>query len=86
MPGLLQTRGYAQTIFTARRPFLDEETIEQRARRFGAECSPLTQMAVESRSEHPQREPGTCAQVPRHGGYLVSKQGRSATDADRLLT
>ncbi|MFI2411274.1 Scr1 family TA system antitoxin-like transcriptional regulator [Streptomyces sp. NPDC018947] len=30
MPGLLQTRGYAQTIFTARRPFLDEETIEQR--------------------------------------------------------
>lgn len=30
MPGLLQTEGYAQTIFTARRPFLDEETIEQR--------------------------------------------------------
>ncbi|WP_217166967.1 helix-turn-helix transcriptional regulator [Streptomyces sp. AC512_CC834] len=30
MPGLLQTEGYARTIFTARRPFLDEETIEQR--------------------------------------------------------
>ncbi|WP_073948857.1 helix-turn-helix domain-containing protein [Streptomyces kebangsaanensis] len=30
IPGLLQTRGYAQTIFTARRPFLDEETIERR--------------------------------------------------------
>ncbi|MEU6537814.1 helix-turn-helix transcriptional regulator [Streptomyces sp. NPDC047000] len=31
MPGLLQTRAYAQTLFTARRPLLDEETIEQRA-------------------------------------------------------
>ncbi|KOV68250.1 DNA-binding protein [Streptomyces sp. AS58] len=30
IPGLFQTRGYAQTIFTARRPFLDEATIEQR--------------------------------------------------------
>ncbi|MFF9754569.1 Scr1 family TA system antitoxin-like transcriptional regulator [Streptomyces sp. NPDC014344] len=30
MPGLLQTRSYAQTVFTARRPFLDEETIEHR--------------------------------------------------------
>ncbi|MBD9730595.1 helix-turn-helix transcriptional regulator [Streptomyces sp. H28] len=30
VPGLLQTREYAQTIFTARRPFLDEETIERR--------------------------------------------------------
>jgi transcriptional regulator with XRE-family HTH domain len=30
MPGLLQTRAYAQTLFTARRPLLDEETIEQR--------------------------------------------------------
>lgn len=30
MPGLMQTRSYAQTVFTARRPILDEETIEQR--------------------------------------------------------
>ncbi|MHB9857561.1 helix-turn-helix domain-containing protein [Streptomyces sp. YIM S03343] len=30
IPGLLQTRGYAQTLFSARRPLLDEETIEQR--------------------------------------------------------
>ncbi|MBC9719394.1 helix-turn-helix transcriptional regulator [Streptomyces sp. TRM66268-LWL] len=30
VPGLLQTERYARTIFTARRPLLDEETIEQR--------------------------------------------------------
>ncbi|MEU6159168.1 helix-turn-helix transcriptional regulator [Streptomyces sp. NPDC047130] len=30
MPGLLQAQSYARTIFTARRPCLDEETIEQR--------------------------------------------------------
>ncbi|WP_449341493.1 Scr1 family TA system antitoxin-like transcriptional regulator [Streptomyces canarius] len=30
MLGLLQTEGYARTIFTARRPLLNEETIEQR--------------------------------------------------------
>ncbi|MFE6063706.1 helix-turn-helix domain-containing protein [Streptomyces sp. NPDC056431] len=30
VPGLFQTEGYARTIFTARRPLLDEDTIEQR--------------------------------------------------------
>lgn len=30
VPGLLQTEGYARTVFTARQPLLDEETIEQR--------------------------------------------------------
>jgi transcriptional regulator with XRE-family HTH domain len=30
MPGLLQAQSYARTIFTARRPCLDEETIEHR--------------------------------------------------------
>ncbi|MFJ7266382.1 helix-turn-helix domain-containing protein [Streptomyces sp. NPDC099050] len=30
VPGLLQTEKYARTIFTARRPLLDEDTIEQR--------------------------------------------------------
>ncbi|MGW1885710.1 helix-turn-helix domain-containing protein [Streptomyces sp. NPDC001970] len=30
LPGLLQTEGHAQAVFTSRRPLLDEETIEQR--------------------------------------------------------
>ncbi|MEU6084121.1 helix-turn-helix transcriptional regulator [Streptomyces sp. NPDC047108] len=30
VPGLLQTEAYARTIFTARQPLLDDETIEQR--------------------------------------------------------
>ncbi|MFJ6465409.1 Scr1 family TA system antitoxin-like transcriptional regulator [Streptomyces sp. NPDC091387] len=30
VPGLLQTEGYARTVFTARRPLLDDDTIEQR--------------------------------------------------------
>ncbi|MBP0458616.1 helix-turn-helix domain-containing protein [Streptomyces montanisoli] len=30
VPGLLQTEEYARTVFTARRPILDEDTIEQR--------------------------------------------------------
>ncbi|MDQ1035039.1 transcriptional regulator with XRE-family HTH domain [Streptomyces sp. V3I8] len=30
LPGLLQTQGHAQAVFTSRRPLLDEETIEQR--------------------------------------------------------
>ncbi|WP_432431044.1 DUF5753 domain-containing protein [Streptomyces hygroscopicus] len=30
LPGLLQTEGHAHAVFTARRPLLDEETIEQR--------------------------------------------------------
>lgn len=30
VPGLLQTEGYAQAIFSMRRPFLDEATIERR--------------------------------------------------------
>lgn len=30
VPGLLQTEDYARTIFTARQPLLDDETIEQR--------------------------------------------------------
>ncbi|MEU4108042.1 helix-turn-helix transcriptional regulator [Streptomyces sp. NPDC027717] len=30
VPGLLQTEKYARTIFTARRPLLDEDTIDQR--------------------------------------------------------
>ncbi|MEV0964502.1 helix-turn-helix transcriptional regulator [Streptomyces sp. NPDC049910] len=30
LPGLLQTEGHARAVFTARRPLLDEDTIEQR--------------------------------------------------------
>ncbi|MEU9609765.1 helix-turn-helix transcriptional regulator [Streptomyces sp. NPDC048057] len=30
VPGLFQTERYARTVFTARRPLLDEDTIEQR--------------------------------------------------------
>ncbi|MDQ1068478.1 helix-turn-helix domain-containing protein [Streptomyces canus] len=30
VPGLLQTEDYARAVFTKRRPFLDEETIEKR--------------------------------------------------------
>lgn len=30
LPGLLQTEGHARAVFIARRPLLDEETIEQR--------------------------------------------------------
>lgn len=30
VPGLLQTEDHAQSVFTKRRPFLDEETIEKR--------------------------------------------------------
>ncbi|MFC7639246.1 Scr1 family TA system antitoxin-like transcriptional regulator [Streptomyces thermogriseus] len=59
MPGLLQTRNYAQTIFMARRPFLDEETIEQRvaARLGGSAHRPRRGPAGPARARTPPPRP-----------------------------